>query len=219
MHFGFAEEQTMIRDSVRKYAETELLPNYQRRDRTGEWLTQDFIDKLVATGLLNLRLPPEYGRQGASFVDCGIVCEEIGRGDHQIRYIVSNAIHLGEMASSMAPELREEWIPRIAKGEMMSLAFTEPGGGADAGNIKTKAVRDGDDYLISERRPASPSRAFPRSCSFPPEPADPARAACRSFWRRPICRASGRKISSAWARNSTAAAVSVSTMFACLPAI
>jgi cyclohexanecarboxyl-CoA dehydrogenase len=149
MHFGFTEEQTMIRDSVRKYAETELLPNYQRWDRTGEWLTQDFIDKLVATGLLNLRLPPEYGGQGASFVDCGIVCEEIGRGDHQIRYIVSNAIHLGEMASSMAPELREEWIPRIAKGEMMSLAFTEPGGGADAGNIKTKAVRDGDHYLIS----------------------------------------------------------------------
>ena len=49
----------------------------------------------------------------------------------------------------MAPELREEWIPRIAKGEMMSLAFTEPGGGADAGNIRTKAVRDGDDYVIN----------------------------------------------------------------------
>ncbi len=149
MDFGFSEEQQMIRDSVRKYAEAELLPNYKRWDRTGEWLPQDFIDKLVDTGLLRLRLPAEYGGQGNSFVDCGIVCEEIGRCDHQIRYIISNAIHLGEMAHAMAPELRQEWIPRIAKGEMMSLAFTEPGGGADAGNIRTKAVKDGGDYLIS----------------------------------------------------------------------
>ncbi len=92
----------MIRDSVRKYAEAELLPHYKRWDRTGEFLTQDYIDKLVATGLLRLRLPPEYDGQGASFVDCGIVCEEIGRCDHQIRYIVSNAIHLGEMAHALA---------------------------------------------------------------------------------------------------------------------
>jgi cyclohexanecarboxyl-CoA dehydrogenase len=149
LDFSLSEEQTMIRDSVRKYAEAELLPYYQRWDRTGEFLPQEYIDKLVATGLLRLRLPAEYGGQGASFVDCGIVCEEIGRCDHQIRYIVSNAIHLGEMAHAMHPEIRDEWIPRIAKGEMMSLAFTEPGGGADAGNIRTKAVRDGGDWVIN----------------------------------------------------------------------
>ena len=149
MDFSFSENQEMIRDSVRKYAEAELLPHYQRWDRTGEWLTKDFMDKLVNMGLLRLRLPEKYGGQGYSFVDCGIVCEEIGRCDHQIRYIISNAIHLGEMASSMAPELQEEWIPRIASGEMMSLAFTEPRGGADAGNITTKAVKDGDHYVIT----------------------------------------------------------------------
>ena len=149
MDFGHTEQQKMIRDSVRKYAEAELLPHYQRWDRTGEFLPQDYIDKLVATGLLTLRLPAEYGGQAASFVDCGVVCEEIGRCDHQIRYIVSNAIHLGEMAHAMDPALREEWIPRIAKGEMMSLAFTEPGGGADAGNIRTRAVKDGGDYVIN----------------------------------------------------------------------
>lgn len=149
MHFGLTENEELIRDSVRKFAEAEILPHYQRWDRTGEWLPQDYLDKIIDMGLLKLRLPAEYGGQGASFVECGIVCEEIGRCDHQIRYIISNAIHLGEMASSMAPELREEWIPRIAKGEMMSLAFTEPRGGADIGNLATKAVRDGDDYLIS----------------------------------------------------------------------
>ena len=149
MQFGMTESQLEIRDAVRKYAQAELLPHYQRWDRTGEWLPQEFIDKLVGMGLLRLRLPEKYGGQGYSFVDCGIVCEEIGRCDHQIRYIISNAIHLGEMASSMAPELQEEWIPRIAHGEMMSLAFTEPGGGADAGNIKTKAVKDGGDYIIN----------------------------------------------------------------------
>jgi cyclohexanecarboxyl-CoA dehydrogenase len=149
MEFGFTEEQQMIRESVRRYAEAELLPHYKRWDRTGEWLTQTYIDKLVDTGLLHLRLPKEYGGQNASFVDCGIVCEEIGRCDHQIRYIISNAIHLGEMAHAMTPELRDEWIPRIAKGEMMSLAFTEPGGGADAGNIRTRAVRDGNHFILN----------------------------------------------------------------------
>jgi cyclohexanecarboxyl-CoA dehydrogenase len=149
MHFGMTESEELIRDSVRKFAEAELLPHYRRWDRTGEWLPQDFIDKIVDMGLLRLRLPADYGGQGASFVECGIVCEEIGRCDHQIRYIISNAIHLGEMASSMDPELQQEWIPRIAKGEMMSLAFTEPSGGADVGNLRTKAVKDGGDYLIS----------------------------------------------------------------------
>ena len=149
MDFSFSENQETIRDSVRKYAEAELLPNYQRWDRTGEWLTQDFMDKLINMGLLRLRLPEKYGGQGYSFVDCGIVCEEIGRCDHQIRYIISNAIHLGEMASSMHPDLQDEWIPRIANGEMMSLAFTEPRGGADAGNIATKAVKDGDHYVLN----------------------------------------------------------------------
>jgi len=149
MDFSWSEEQVMIRDSVREFAEKELLPKYKHWDRSGEWLTPDYVKKIVDMGLLRLRLPEKYGGQGYSFVDCGIVCEEIGRCDHQIRYIVSNAIHLGEMASSMHPELQEEWIPRIANGEMMSLAFTEPRGGADAGNIVTKATRDGDHWVLN----------------------------------------------------------------------
>ena len=149
MNFDMTEDQKEIRDSVRKFAEAELLPKYQHWDRTGEWLTPDYMKKIVDMGLLRLRLPEKYGGQGYSFVDCGIVCEEIGRCDHQIRYIISNAIHLGEMASSMHPDLQQEWIPRIANGEMMSLAFTEPRGGADAGNITTKAVRDGDYYVLN----------------------------------------------------------------------
>ncbi len=149
MNFNMTEDQLAIRDSVRKFAEAELAPMYQHWDRSGEFLPKSFTDKLVDMGLLRLRLPERFGGQGYSFVDCGIVCEEIGRADHQIRYIVSNAIHLGEMASSMHPDLQEEWIPRIANGEIMSLAFTEPGGGADAGNIRTKATRDGDYWVLN----------------------------------------------------------------------
>jgi len=149
MNFNMTEDQITIRDSVRKFAEAELAPLYQHWDRSGEFLPQSFMDKLVNMGLLRLRLPEKYGGQGYSFVDCGIVCEEIGRADHQIRYIISNAIHLGEMAPSMHPDLQEEWIPRIAGGEIMSLAFTEPGGGADAGNIRTKATRDGDYWVLN----------------------------------------------------------------------
>jgi cyclohexanecarboxyl-CoA dehydrogenase len=149
MDFALSENEEAIRESVRKFAEAELAPHYKRWDVTGEFLPKEYMQKIVDMGLLKLRLPEKYGGQGATFVECGIVCEEIGRADHQIRYIISNAIHLGEMASSMHPELQEEWIPRIAGGEMMSLAFTEPRGGADAGNIVTKAVKDGDFYYLS----------------------------------------------------------------------
>ena len=134
MDFSLTENQLMIRDSVRKYAEAELLPNYQRWDRTGEFLSKDFIDKLVNMGLLRLRLPEKYDGQGYSFVDCGIVCEEIGRCDHQIRYIISNAIHLGEMAASMHPELQDEWIPRTALVVMLP-ASAPPRGSVNASDI------------------------------------------------------------------------------------
>jgi len=152
MDFSPTEQQELIRSSVRAFAEKELLPHYKHWDRSGEWLTQDYMKKIVDMGLLRLRLPEKFGGQGYSFVDCGIVCEEIGRADHQIRYIISNAIHLGEMAHAMHPDLQHEWIPRISHGEMMSLAFTEARGAADAGNIVTKAVRDGDHWVLNGRK-------------------------------------------------------------------
>ena len=61
MDFGLSEREEMIRRAVREYAEGSLLPNYQHWDTTGEWLSQEHIDRLVQTGLLTLRLPPEYG--------------------------------------------------------------------------------------------------------------------------------------------------------------
>jgi len=149
MDMIFSDDQTLLRDTVRKFAEAELLPKYQHWDRSGEWLPKSFTDKLVEMGLLRLRMPEKYGGQRTSFVDIGIVCEEIGRCDPQIRYLVSSAVHIGEMAQEMDPDLQDEWIPRIANGEIMALAFTEPGGGSDAGNIRTKAVKDGDHYVIN----------------------------------------------------------------------
>ena len=66
MNFSMTEDQLVIRDSVRKFAEAELLPNYQRWDRTGEWLPKEFTDKIADMGLLRLRLPEKYGGQGYS---------------------------------------------------------------------------------------------------------------------------------------------------------
>ena len=116
MDMIFTDDQTVLRDTVRKFAEAEILPKYQHWDRSGEWLPKSFTDKLVNMGLLRLRLPEKYGGQRTSFVDIGIVCEEIGRCDPQIRYLVSSAVHIGEMAVEMHPDLQDEWIPRIEIG-------------------------------------------------------------------------------------------------------
>ena len=64
MNFNLTEDQIVIRDSVRKFAEAELLPMYQHWDRSGEFLPQSFMDKLVNMGLLRLRLPERFGGQG-----------------------------------------------------------------------------------------------------------------------------------------------------------
>src|SRR5256714_369386 len=154
MDMVMTDHQMELRDTVRKFAEAELLPKYKHWDRSGEFLPKSFTDKLVDMGLLRLRMPEKYGGQKFSFVDIGIVCEEIGRCDPQVRYLVSSAVHIGEMACEMHPDLQDEWIPRIAGGEIMALAFTEPGGGSDAGNIRTKAVKDGDHYVINGEKAA-----------------------------------------------------------------
>ena len=68
MEFGLTENEKMIRDSVREFAEKELAPHFKRWDRTGEFPDQSFMNKIIDMGLLKLRLPAEYGGQGASFV-------------------------------------------------------------------------------------------------------------------------------------------------------
>ncbi|HEX2172355.1 MAG TPA: acyl-CoA dehydrogenase family protein [Dehalococcoidia bacterium] len=150
MDIAFSEEQVMLQQTVRQFALNELLPNYHRWDR-GEKLPREKVIELGALGVLGLRIPEEYGGQPSPFTTIGIVTEELARGDFSYTLFIQLGLLLGEVLRDFGhEEVKQEWLPKLATGEAIpAFALTEPAVGSDAANITTRAVRDGDDYLIS----------------------------------------------------------------------
>jgi alkylation response protein AidB-like acyl-CoA dehydrogenase len=110
------------------------------------------VKKLGALGFLGLTIPEEYGGSGGDHLAYVLVTEELGRGDSSVRGIVS--VSLGLVAKSVAAwgseEQKREWLPRLCSGEAVGcFGLTEPSTGSDAANLTTRAVRDGDTYVIS----------------------------------------------------------------------
>jgi cyclohexanecarboxyl-CoA dehydrogenase len=152
--FSFSEEGEQVAQATRKYVEKELIPNAHRWDQ-GEVVNREFLGKMGALGLLSLRLPEDHGGLGMSFVDCGRIAYEIGRGDVGLSLMVVNAIMFGELSPLMHPAVRDHWAPRIATGSPFGFTLTEPGAGSDAANIRTTARRDGEYFVINGEKSTS----------------------------------------------------------------
>ncbi|WP_405733161.1 acyl-CoA dehydrogenase family protein [Streptomyces sp. NBC_01537] len=151
MDLELSEEQTAVRRLAAEFADREVAPNAAAWDRA-ESVDRGIVKKLGALGFLGLTVPEEYGGSAGDHLAYCLVTEELGRGDSSVRGIVS--VSLGLVAKSIAAwgseEQKREWLPRLCSGEAVgSFALTEPGTGSDAGNLTTRAVRDGGDYVIS----------------------------------------------------------------------
>ena len=110
------------------------------------------MKKLGDVGFLGLTVDEEYGGSGGDHLAYCLVTEELGRGDSSVRGIVS--VSLGLVAKTIASwgseEQKRQWLPGLTSGAYVGcFGLTEPGTGSDAGNLSTRAVRDGDDYVIS----------------------------------------------------------------------
>ena len=142
-------ELTTFRDTVARFVDAEMLPNDAR------WRTQHHVDKSMwrrvgAMSLLCLDIPIEYGGAGGDFRHEAVLYEELsrralsgfGQGVHSIcaHYVLNHG--------SEVQKLR--WLPRLARGELIgAIAMTEPGAGSDLQGIRTRAVRDGDAYVVN----------------------------------------------------------------------
>jgi alkylation response protein AidB-like acyl-CoA dehydrogenase len=151
MDLELSEEQTAVRRLAAEFADREVAPNAAAWDRA-ESVDRGIVKKLGALGFLGLTVPEEYGGSGGDHLAYCLVTEELGRGDSSVRGIVS--VSLGLVAKSIAAwgseEQKREWLPRLCSGDAVGcFALTEPGTGSDAGNLTTRAVRDGGDYVIS----------------------------------------------------------------------
>ncbi|MFI8006780.1 acyl-CoA dehydrogenase family protein [Streptomyces sp. NPDC086010] len=151
MNLELSEEQEAVRQLAEDFVAREITPHVVEWDRA-ESVDKSIVRKLGALGFLGLTVPEEYGGSGGDHLAYCLVTEELGRGDSSVRGIVS--VSLGLVAKTIASwgseEQKRQWLPRLTAGDAVGcFGLTEPGTGSDAGNLTTRAVRDGDAYVVN----------------------------------------------------------------------
>lgn len=148
---GLAEEERAIRDAVRAYAKDNLLDNIADWYESGALPAAELAKGFGSLGLLGMHLEG-YGCAGTSAVAYGIACRELEAVDSGLRSFVSVQGSLAMYAIHKwgSEEHRQEWLPRMATGEALGcFGLTEPDAGSDPGSMRTRAVRDGSDWVLS----------------------------------------------------------------------
>lgn len=151
VNLELSEEQTAVRRLARDFVAGEIAPHVVAWDRAEE-VDRGIVKKLGEVGFLGLTLDEEYGGSGGDHLAYCLVTEELGRGDSSVRGIVS--VSLGLVAKTIAAwgseEQKRRWLPGLIAGEYVgSFGLTEPGTGSDAGNLTTRAVREGGDHVLN----------------------------------------------------------------------
>jgi len=165
MEFAFTEDQLLLQQTLRQFAKEKLLPNYARWDR-GEKIGRGEIKAAAALGIFGLRVPEEFGGQNADYVTCGLMTEELSRGDFNYSLYIQLGLIASELLAGYAPpEVQAEWLPRHAAGEaVIAFGLTEPTAGSDAANITTRAVKMGDDYVITGEKASITFAGYADAC-------------------------------------------------------
>jgi len=151
LDFELTEEQRMIRNMVREFADKEIAPIAARIDREGEF-PWDTVRKMGQMGLMGMTVPQEYGGSGLDRVSYNIALEEIGRvcASTGLTVEAHNTLGVGHIYELGNEEQRRKYLPRLTSGEAMAAwALTEPNAGSDAGSLQTTAVREGDEYVLN----------------------------------------------------------------------
>jgi len=151
MDFDLTEDQRLVRQTVRRFAEAEILPHVERFERE-ERYPSELIAKLPALGLLGPMIPEEFGGSYTDVVTYGVICEELARVDWVIASVVSvaNSLVAGSLLRFGTKAQQDRYLPGIARGEIIcSACLTEPRGGTDLGNMDTTATRVDGGYLLN----------------------------------------------------------------------
>jgi len=148
--FTLPEEHQLLRKTVRQLADDKIAPRAAEIDETGEF-PRDVLDTLVAAELHAVHVPEQYGGIGADAIASAIVIEEVARACCASSLIPAvNKLGTMGLLLSGSEELKQRYLPQLARGEVMfSYALSEPEAGSDAGGMKTRAVRDGDSYVLN----------------------------------------------------------------------
>ncbi|BDG49146.1 MULTISPECIES: acyl-CoA dehydrogenase [Parageobacillus] len=150
MNLHFTEEQEMMRDMVREFARTEIAPFVERMER-GEF-PRSILRKMAELGLMGITVPEEYGGAGMDFISYIIAIHEISKVSATVGVILSvhTSVGTNPILYFGTEEQKKKYVPKLASGEYLgAFCLTEPGAGSDAKSLKTKAVRQGDCYILN----------------------------------------------------------------------
>jgi (2S)-methylsuccinyl-CoA dehydrogenase len=147
---GLEETYEAIRDEMRKFADSEVMPHAHEWHLKNEYIPLDVVAHMSELGVFGLTIPEEYGGMGLGKESMCVVSEELSRG-----YIgVGSLGTRSEIAAELilgggTDEQKQKWLPKIASGEVLPTAvFTEPNTGSDLASLKTRAVKEGDTYRV-----------------------------------------------------------------------
>jgi butyryl-CoA dehydrogenase len=151
MTFDLTDEQRMIQETARSFAQKEVLPLAAELDETGRF-PAELVRKMAALGFMGVAVPEEYGGAGMDTVSYVIAVEEISRACASTGVIMSvnNSLVCDPILKFGTDDLRGKYLAPLASGRALGcFCLTEPGAGSDAGAQKTTAVRDGDSYVVN----------------------------------------------------------------------
>jgi acyl-CoA dehydrogenase len=149
--FDTPERQT-LRESARRWTEREVAPHVAQWEDDGQ-LPRELHLSAAKAGLMGVAFPEEVGGQGGTTIDSAVVAEGVldgGGSGGILASLFTHGIAIPHIVQSGNADLIDRYVRPTLAGEMIgSLGITEPGGGSDVANIRTRAVRDGDDYVVN----------------------------------------------------------------------
>ncbi|MFD0051209.1 acyl-CoA dehydrogenase [Actinomycetes bacterium NPDC127524] len=151
MNFELTKEQQMIKEMVRDFAEKEIKPKAIELDQHSRF-SEDIFKKIGELGLLGIPFPEEYGGSGGDTVSYAIAVEEIGKacGGTGLSYAAAVSLGSSPIYYFGTEEQKQKYLVPLAKGEeLASFGLTEPNAGSDAGGTRTRAVLEGDEYVLN----------------------------------------------------------------------
>lgn len=151
MNLQFSEEQEMMRKMVRDFAEKEVQQEVDRME-TEDRFPREIIQKMGKLGLMGVPIPEKYGGSGMDYTSYIIAINELSKVSATLGVILSvhTSVGTNPILKFGSEAQKKEYVPKLASGEYLgAFALTEPGAGSDAAGLKTKAVKDGERYILN----------------------------------------------------------------------
>ena len=154
MDFQLSDEQRLISEAAREFADREIAPRVRENDRAARF-DRELASKLGEVGYLGAPVAEEYGGRGLDYLGYGLIVEQVGRADSSARTVVSvqTSLVAGSIERWGTEEQKQRWLPRLCSGEALGcFGLTEPDTGSDAANLRTRATKTDSGWSISGQK-------------------------------------------------------------------